>query len=492
MDFVDGETLAARVQRGRLSDGEAISVGREVCRALAAVHQARLIHRDVKAQNVMRAHDGGRIILMDFGAGEFVGDPLDARAQGTPLYLAPELLRGGGASVRTDIYAVGVLLYHLVTGRFPVEGASPAALVDAHARGERRRLRDERPDLSESFIALVERAIDPNPVKRYASAGEMEARLSGEKTDRVAVTPGTRAAALKTLGPGRRPAWAAGWVIAGILLFVTLVGAITSTFYYIAIGLSGPFRTESPLSWPVWGLRALLAPLILTGGGTAMGLVLLTVLYRQVIETVGPLKSVAEPIAVRVQSLIRSIREVPTASMAPLLFLAQCGFLALTWWWFGDLLGALDSLVVQTAGGDLAPLSTANAGHQKLFRQVVSMQFIAMTAAWLLLYWTRNQRHERGGWLSLSGGVAATFVTVTVLVLPYRILLHNVHERVVHRSETCYLIGQIGNEGLLFCPLQRQSRNRSVRLDASDLERGGAEENVFTRVGPSVNNMEVK
>jgi hypothetical protein len=189
MDFIDGETLATRVARGRLSAGEAISVGQEVCRALAAVHQVKLIHRDVKAQNVMRAHDGGRIILMDFGAGEFVGDTLGARAQGTPLYLAPELLSGEAASVRSDIYAAGVLLYHLVTGGFPVEGGSQAALSDAHARGERRRLRDERPDLPESFIAIVERAIDPDPARRYASAGEMEAKLSGEPATRPTPVP---------------------------------------------------------------------------------------------------------------------------------------------------------------------------------------------------------------------------------------------------------------------------------------------------------------
>ena len=185
MDFVDGETLAAKVARGRLSAGEATSVGQEVCRALAAVHRANIIHRDVKAQNVMRAHDGGRIILMDFGAGQFVYDPsLGKRAQGTPLYLAPEVLHGGDATVRSDIYAAGVLLFYLVTGRFPIEGSSPKELLDAHARGKRRRLRDERPDLSESFITIVERAIDPDPERRYVSAGEMEAKLSGQSSMR--------------------------------------------------------------------------------------------------------------------------------------------------------------------------------------------------------------------------------------------------------------------------------------------------------------------
>ena len=108
MDLIEGHTLEQRVRDGRLSAGEAIYVGKELCRALAAVHQADLLHRDVKAQNVMRASDGGRIILMDFGAGEFRSAPSAGRPQGTPLYLAPELFTGAAATVQTDIYALGV------------------------------------------------------------------------------------------------------------------------------------------------------------------------------------------------------------------------------------------------------------------------------------------------------------------------------------------------------------------------------------------------
>ena len=152
-----------RVSKGRLSAGEASSVGLELCRALAAVHRASIIHRDVKAQNVMRAHDGGGIILMDFGAGEFQGNALATRPQGTPLYMAPELFESSAASVRTDIYAAGVLLFHLVTNAFPVNGGSMQELREAHARGERRRLRDERPDLPIRSSAIVERAHRSEP-----------------------------------------------------------------------------------------------------------------------------------------------------------------------------------------------------------------------------------------------------------------------------------------------------------------------------------------
>ena len=485
MDFVDGETLASRVSRGRLSAGEATSVGQEVCRALAAVHRANIIHRDVKAQNVMRAHDGGRIILMDFGAGQFVNDPsLGKRAQGTPLYLAPEVLHGGDATVRSDIYAAGVLLFYLVTGRFPVEGSTPKELLDAHARGRRRRLRDERPDLSESFIAIVERAIDPDPERRYASAGEMEAKLSGEPVTRPEFVPP------KIVRPepspnrwlwSRRVAVATGILLAGS----TLAGSITSMFYYSALGLSGQFQTESYWVWPIWGLRALLAPLVYMGGAIAVGLVLLTVLNRFVILNVEPLRVAMVPVTQRVGDIAKWLRELPTATSAPVLFLAQCGLLALTWWLFQDLLSGFDDLILREPG-DLSPLSTANADQQRHFRQVVSFEFLMLTAAWLALIWKNTQKPQPGVWLSLCGGIAATFVTLMLLVMPYRILLHNEHERVVHRSDTCYLVGEGMSEALLFCPFRDPPRSRVVRLDDPELQRGGPEESVFTQLGKGV------
>jgi eukaryotic-like serine/threonine-protein kinase len=135
MDLVEGQTLEERVQAGRLSAGEAIYIGQELCRALAAVHHANLLHRDIKAQNVMRASDGGRIILMDFGAGEFRDAPQGSPRRGTPLYLAPELFTGGPATMQSDIYALGVLLYYVVTGQFPVIGNNYTELALNHARG---------------------------------------------------------------------------------------------------------------------------------------------------------------------------------------------------------------------------------------------------------------------------------------------------------------------------------------------------------------------
>jgi serine/threonine-protein kinase len=179
MEFVRGLTLEQMlVSHGAFGAGEAGLVGYELCGALAAVHHAGLVHRDVKAQNVMR-EEGGRLVLMDFGAGQERSEPgtVGRRVVGTPLYLAPEILSGMEATITSDIYSLGVLLYHLVANDFPVKGASVGDLVWAHARGEITPLRDVRPDLQSTFVRIIERATDPDPAKRFASAGRMGAAL---------------------------------------------------------------------------------------------------------------------------------------------------------------------------------------------------------------------------------------------------------------------------------------------------------------------------
>jgi len=179
MELVEGSTLEHVLQtHGPMSAGEASLVGIDLCRAIAAIHKAGLIHRDIKTQNVIR-ENGGRIVLMDLGTGRAIdrADELPDLA-GTPLYLAPEIFEGAAASERTDLYSLGVLLYHLVTSGFPVRAASVEALQVAHATHTAvRLLRDARPDLPSAFVHIIDRAISPNPDERYRSAGELEADL---------------------------------------------------------------------------------------------------------------------------------------------------------------------------------------------------------------------------------------------------------------------------------------------------------------------------
>jgi serine/threonine-protein kinase len=179
MELVDGQTLEAWLGvSGRMGAGEAASIGVDLCRALAAVHGEGLVHGDVKAQNVMR-EKGGRIVLMDFGAGRAQGADT-AGVAGTPMYLAPEVLAGAPPTPKSDLYSLGILLFHLLTSRFPYSASDIDTLRAAHAEGERTWLRDLRPDLPHGLVQTIERAIDPDPASRFASAGAMERALHAD------------------------------------------------------------------------------------------------------------------------------------------------------------------------------------------------------------------------------------------------------------------------------------------------------------------------
>jgi eukaryotic-like serine/threonine-protein kinase len=180
MEFIEGETLATFVQqRGPMNAREVAAIGIDVCRALTALHSAGLLHRDIKAQNVMR-EVGGRIVLMDFsGAGALQSEGSVAELSGTPLYMAPELFEGQPASPRTETYSLGILLFHLFSGRLPIEGPMLSDVRRAHRSGKRLRLRDLRPELPDTVVQIVERAAHVDPAMRYATAGDLEDALAG-------------------------------------------------------------------------------------------------------------------------------------------------------------------------------------------------------------------------------------------------------------------------------------------------------------------------
>ena len=169
MELVRGRTLGDMVRAGhQFTLVEVIRIGLEVASAVEAVHAAGLLHRDIKAQNVMRADDG-RAVLMDFGTGRELRDT-GSDLTGTPLFLAPEVLKGEPATARSDIYSIGVVLYHLLTGTYPVEGRSTRAVLDAHDAGERSSIRRLRPGLPARLARVIDRALDPLPELRYDSA----------------------------------------------------------------------------------------------------------------------------------------------------------------------------------------------------------------------------------------------------------------------------------------------------------------------------------
>jgi tetratricopeptide (TPR) repeat protein len=115
---------------------------------------------------------------MDFGAGEVRADRTPTGSiTGTPLYLAPEIFMAAPATIATDIYSMGVLLFHLVTSRYPVEGRTMEEIEAAHARGEHQTLAGLRPDLPGGFVRIVQRALERDPARRYRTTDDMQQDL---------------------------------------------------------------------------------------------------------------------------------------------------------------------------------------------------------------------------------------------------------------------------------------------------------------------------
>ena len=180
MERVPGGTLEHRLSReGPLAAAEVARIGVQLASALRAVHAAGLLHGDIKTGNVMWDESDPqepRAVLMDFGAvRETSGDDLlgSLAAAGTPLALAPEQFDGASPSVATDVYALGVLLFRLLTGRWPVEGRTLDELRATHRAGRAASVSAARRDVPAALARAVERAIAPDPRRRTHDASHL-------------------------------------------------------------------------------------------------------------------------------------------------------------------------------------------------------------------------------------------------------------------------------------------------------------------------------
>lgn len=203
MEYIDGDDLSeVLIDRGPLEPAELARIGVDLCRALAEVHRAGYIHRDIKTENVMRDRSG-RIVLMDFGLTRSTNP--DSRVTetgvlvGTPLTMAPEQYEFKDVDARTDVYGLGCLLYRLATGEHAVHGKTMEQLRRKVLSGDIPPISDLRPGFPISLTRIISRAMAVKAGKRYGSARDFEAALEewcqAHDPDRAAgPAPGAQAA----------------------------------------------------------------------------------------------------------------------------------------------------------------------------------------------------------------------------------------------------------------------------------------------------------
>lgn len=236
MQFLEGETLAQRIERGPLSIKETLDLSIQIAGALAAAHRAGIVHRDLKPGNVMLTRSGAR--LLDFGLardlpGTTGGDATrtSLTTQGTLLgtlhYMAPEQLEGREADTRSDVFAFGALLFEMVTGLRAFDAESPARVMSAILRDEPTRVSSVVPVTPAGLDDLIHTCLAKDPQERWQGMADvarqlrwLQSSLSAGRTGAVAVSPvapagrkrvGAAAAAIVAVVIG---AWVLSWALA--------------------------------------------------------------------------------------------------------------------------------------------------------------------------------------------------------------------------------------------------------------------------------------
>jgi serine/threonine-protein kinase len=208
--FYEGETLRERLRRGPLPSAEARAVAVQVARGLARAHEVGITHRDIKPANVMLTLRGEAKVL-DFGIAKLAGDvTLTGGAWGTPAYMSPEQARGQPVDGRSDVWALGVLLYEMLAGRRPFEGDDAQVVLSAVLTQEPEPLTRLRPEVPPDLARAVTKALAKDPAHRYTSAGEMLADLES------GTVPAALSFRFRWRGPRRAKALPAVLLAAGV------------------------------------------------------------------------------------------------------------------------------------------------------------------------------------------------------------------------------------------------------------------------------------
>ena len=227
MEFFEGGSIHERMRAGRVPVATALSWLRETASALDAAHAQGVVHRDVKPANLLLDEEG-RIHVTDFGIASAAGlDPLTlpGTVLGTVGYIAPEQARGDVATPATDVYALGVLAFELLTGRRPYASESQMAEALAHVQGEIPSAKRLAPTLPQGVDAALGRALAKEPRERHETATELVEELRRAFRDAEERTTILRAPISPAVGPARRPR---RWLIAVALLALLLAGVATA------------------------------------------------------------------------------------------------------------------------------------------------------------------------------------------------------------------------------------------------------------------------
>jgi predicted Ser/Thr protein kinase len=488
MEYVEGESLAERLKRERLTVKQVIAIGSQLAAALAAAHARGVIHRDLKPANVQIAPDGS-VKVLDFGVARFSysltpppgmssavpsGPQGLAQVAGTPPYMSPEQLLGRHVDERSDIYSLGVVLFEMATGRRPYLTRDRLELIEAQAKGAPRV--DAVDDLAPNELAdVIANTLVSDPARRYQSALEVKSALEEIERHLQVTTP-------ERLVLMRRWLTRVGKGAPVAILALGVAGFITTTGFNNTFGRVGGFARFGVEPWPSyfsWGLLATF-PSVVMMTLTAIIVLAARFLFR-ILDLIGPIGRATAYLRDRYRGSALAVGLHNPAGLAQTLTVVAVLMLIALCWWQADLIRAWTSLFNSSPIENLLPM-----GPRKFARLDYKVALDVMTLGFgfglFKVIELRNRRNERHG--NLAIGLLAGIVAVLILMneWSYRILSWRDFERVEIAGVQCYITGESADEFLILCPSTDPPRNRTRRRDDSTLHRTGVIENVFEAV----------
>lgn len=265
-EYIPGTTLDSKLYGARLSQKEVVQLGLQLAQGLAAAHQHGIVHRDLKPGN-LRITPDGRLKILDFGLAQFAPQVSElaqtltltnsGELTGTLPYMAPEQLKGGPADPRSDLWAAGVVLYEMTTGKRPFQQNNPALLINSILNDQPAVPSTVASGVNGSLENIILKALDKDPSRRYQSAAEMCVDLERTLHPSGVSHPVDTAAIKPSPGPAISPRfWKFG--LAGLAVLALLAGA-----YFVRLRLRGGSQPQIAVapsgrtSVAVWGFKNL-------------------------------------------------------------------------------------------------------------------------------------------------------------------------------------------------------------------------------------------